>query len=47
MFVWGAAQRGIPPQVNVVGTAMFAIALLIVVVAQAAGAHRRRRLLVA
>jgi spermidine/putrescine transport system permease protein len=30
MFVWGAAQRGIPPQVNVVGTAMFAIALLFV-----------------
>ncbi len=28
MFVWGAAQRGIPPQVNVVGTAMFLIALL-------------------
>ncbi|WBB77368.1 ABC transporter permease [Micromonospora sp. WMMD882] len=30
MYVWGAAQRGIPPQVNVVGTAMFAIALLLV-----------------
>jgi spermidine/putrescine transport system permease protein len=30
MFVWGAAQRGIPPQVNVVGTVMFAIALLFV-----------------
>jgi spermidine/putrescine transport system permease protein len=27
MFVWGSAQRGIPPQVNVVGTAMFLIAL--------------------
>jgi spermidine/putrescine transport system permease protein len=27
MFVWGAAQRGIPPQVNVVGTVMFLIAL--------------------
>ena len=47
MFVWGAAQRGIPPQVNVVGTTMFAIALLIVVAGQAAGARRRRRLLVA
>ena len=23
MFVWGAAQRGIPPEVNVVGTVMF------------------------
>lgn len=27
MFVWGAAQRGIPPQVNVIATAMFAVAL--------------------
>ena len=27
MFVWGATQRGIPPQVNVIGTAMFVIAL--------------------
>ncbi len=26
MFVWGAAQRGIPQQVNVVGTVMFLIA---------------------
>jgi spermidine/putrescine transport system permease protein len=31
MYVWGAAQRGIPPQVNVVGTAMFAVALMFVV----------------
>jgi spermidine/putrescine transport system permease protein len=31
MYVWGAAQRGIPPQVNVVGTTMFAVALLLVV----------------
>ena len=30
MFVWGAAQRGIPPQVNVVGTVMFLIALALV-----------------
>ena len=30
MYVWGAAQRGIPPQVNVIGTAMFAIAVLLV-----------------
>ena len=28
MFVWGAAQRGIPPQVNVMGTAMFAVGLV-------------------
>jgi spermidine/putrescine transport system permease protein len=30
MFVWGSAQRGIPPQVNVVGTVMFLIALTLV-----------------
>ncbi|MFA6298774.1 MAG: ABC transporter permease [Nocardioides sp.] len=30
MFVWGAAQRGIPPQINVIGTIMFVIALVIV-----------------
>jgi spermidine/putrescine transport system permease protein len=30
MFVWGAAQRGVPMQVNVIGTAMFLIAIGIV-----------------
>jgi spermidine/putrescine transport system permease protein len=30
MFVWGAQQRGIPPEVNVVGTLMFVAALLLV-----------------
>ena len=30
MFVWGSAQRGIPPQVNVIGTVMFLLALLLV-----------------
>ena len=39
MYVWGAAQRGIPPQVNVVGTAMFLVSFLLVVVTAA----RRRR----
>ncbi|WP_433390240.1 ABC transporter permease [Micromonospora sp. KLBMP9576] len=39
MYVWGAAQRGIPPQVNVIGTAMFAAALLLVL----AGTLRARR----
>jgi len=38
MFVWGAAQRGVPPEVNVVGTAMFVLALLCV-----AGAEVLRR----
>ena len=27
MFVWGAAQRGIPPQVNVMATLMFTVAV--------------------
>ncbi|HYO40570.1 MAG TPA: ABC transporter permease [Nocardioidaceae bacterium] len=40
MYVWGAAQRGIPPQVNVVGTVMFAVALLLVVLGSVG---RRRR----
>ncbi|MEP7089257.1 MAG: ABC transporter permease [Nocardioidaceae bacterium] len=30
MYVWGAAQRGIPPQVNVIGTVMFVVALCLV-----------------
>src|SRR3954469_4208778 len=34
MFVWGASQRGIPPQINVIGTAMFLISFLIVLIGQ-------------
>jgi spermidine/putrescine transport system permease protein len=34
MFVWGAAQRNIPPQINVVGTVMFVLALTLVVVGE-------------
>ena len=30
MFVWGAAQRGTPPQINVVGTVMFVVSFLLV-----------------
>lgn len=40
MFVWGAAQRGIPPQINVVGTVMFLLALALVVVGEL-GSRRR------
>ncbi|MGN6575279.1 MAG: ABC transporter permease [Nocardioides sp.] len=40
MYVWGSAQRGIPPQVNVVGTVMFLLALLLVL---GSGAVQRRR----
>jgi len=42
MYIWGAAQRGIPPQVNVIASIMFFGALAIVLVAQAAGSRRRR-----
>jgi spermidine/putrescine transport system permease protein len=39
MFVWGSAQRGVPMQVNVIGTLMFIIAISIVL----AGELGRRR----
>lgn len=39
MFVYGANQRGVPMQVNVIGTAMFVIAISIVLV----GEFLRRR----
>ncbi len=39
MFVFGSAQRGVPMQVNVIGTAMFVIAIAIVLV----GEFGRRR----
>ncbi|MGB7982998.1 MAG: ABC transporter permease [Candidatus Nanopelagicales bacterium] len=42
MYIWGAAQRGIPPQVNVIASIMFFGALAIVLIAQANGARRRR-----
>jgi spermidine/putrescine transport system permease protein len=32
LFVWGAAQRGVPPQVNVIGTVIFVVALGLMVV---------------
>lgn len=34
MYVWGAAQRGAPVQVNVIGTIMFLVALLAVLTGQ-------------
>ena len=30
MYVWGVARRDIPPQINVIGTAMFLVSVLIV-----------------
>lgn len=43
-FVYVAATRGIPAQANVVGSAMFVIALLIVVAGQLLAARRRKQL---
>lgn len=43
MFVWGAAQRGTPPQINVIGSAMFLIAVAIVVVGQVRATRRAKQ----
>ena len=43
MFVWGSAQRGTPVQVNVIGTAMFVIAVLLVVASLLIGNRRSRQ----
>jgi spermidine/putrescine transport system permease protein len=32
MYVWGAAQRGVPMQVNVIGSLMFIVALVAVII---------------
>ena len=40
MYVWGAAQRGAPVQVNVIGTLMFLIALGVVVIGQVLASRR-------
>ena len=42
MYVWGAARRGVPPQVNVVGALMFLVAMLVVIVGQVVSARRNR-----
>jgi spermidine/putrescine transport system permease protein len=44
MYVWGAAQRGVPMQVNVVGTLMFVIAIVIVVGGELNSRRRARAL---
>lgn len=40
MYVWGVSQRGVPMQVNVVGTLMFVISIVIVLGAEV---NRRRQ----
>jgi spermidine/putrescine transport system permease protein len=44
IYIWGAAQRGIPVQVNALATIVFLTALAIVLSAQFVGARRRRAL---
>jgi spermidine/putrescine transport system permease protein len=44
IYIWGAAQRGIPVQVNALATLVFVIALVIVVSAQMISARRRRKM---
>lgn len=44
IFIWGAAQRGIPVQVNALASLVFIVALVIVLGAQYAN-HRRRKAL--
>ncbi|MGW3832744.1 ABC transporter permease [Streptomyces microflavus] len=41
MFVWGSAQRGTPVQINVIGTAMFIIAVMVVLVGQLIASRRK------
>ncbi|MGW0545660.1 ABC transporter permease [Streptomyces altiplanensis] len=42
MFVWGSAQRGTPVQINVIGTAMFALAVLMVLGGQLVASRRKK-----
>ncbi len=44
MYVWGVAQRGVPMQVNVVGTLMFVISVIIVVGGELNSRRRARAL---
>ena len=43
MFVWGSAQRGTPVQINVIGTAMFVIAVLLVLVSMLISNRRNKQ----
>ena len=42
MYVWGAAQRGTPVQINVIGTVMFLAALILVAAGQLISNRRAR-----
>ncbi|CAN5258194.1 ABC transporter permease [soil metagenome] len=43
-YIYTAATRGIPPQANVIASAVFILAIVIVVSSQIAGESRRKRL---
>ena len=45
IFIWGAAQRGIPVQVNALATLVFVIALLVVLSSQLVNYRRRKKLM--
>jgi spermidine/putrescine transport system permease protein len=42
IYIWGAAQRGIPVQVNALATLVFVVALAIVLTTQLVSARRKR-----
>jgi spermidine/putrescine transport system permease protein len=42
MYVWGAAQRGTPVQINVIGTVMFVLSVGIVLIGQLVSARRQK-----
>jgi len=44
IYIWGAAQRGIPVQVNALATIVFLVALGVVLTSQFVGYRRRRAL---
>jgi len=44
MFVWGSAQRGVPMQVNVIGTVMFVVAITIVLAGELNNRRQARAL---
>jgi spermidine/putrescine transport system permease protein len=43
MFVWGSAQRGTPVQINVIGTAMFLVAVLFVLTSMVISNRRTKQ----
>jgi spermidine/putrescine transport system permease protein len=42
MYVWGASTRGTPVQINVIGTVMFVVALVVVLAGQLISSRRQK-----